>query len=249
MEAKTRCEDHGVTDRSSCLTDLRLLHLADSALPIGGLAHSFGLETLVSEGLLVVSELENFLRSWLAEAGVMEAVFSREAYRIPAADPEVLINRWIDLNYLLSARKPARESRNGSAILGQNFLFTVAALDELPVIHKLLTATKKRAGRERTATHYCLAFGLVAGLFGFEERRMVLTYLHQSIASMVSGCQRLLPLGQTDAARILWNLKPVIVETEEQSSAYGCDNVCSFMPLPEWAAMEHPTLSTRLFVS
>jgi urease accessory protein len=46
------------------LAELRLLHLADSALPIGGLAHSFGLESLVSAGLLEVGELPEFLRTF-----------------------------------------------------------------------------------------------------------------------------------------------------------------------------------------
>jgi urease accessory protein len=235
-------------DRSSYLTDLELLQLADSALPIGSLAHSFGLETLVSEGLLVVGELESFLRSWLVEAGVMEAVFCREAYRIGTAGG-LSTDRWVKLNFLLSARKAARESRTGSVILGRNFLLTVAALTGLPALNDLLATTRKSAELHRTATHYCLAFGLVAGLLGFDEQRTMLTYLHQSVASMVSGCQRLLPLGQTDAARILWNLKSLIVEAAGQSTAYSCDDVCSFVPLLDWGAMEHPALSTRLFIS
>jgi urease accessory protein len=242
-----------VVDSGSHLTDLRLLHLADSALPIGALAHSFGLETLAAQGLLVTSNLQIFLQGWLAETGLLEAVFCGESYRLAGTPAEdISRERWLEINYMLSARKTARESRIGSLTLGRNFLSTVMALDDLPLLGKLLSPNeqdKHEPELRRGAAHYCLAFGLVAGLLGFDGRRTVVTYLHQSIAGMVSGCQRLLPLGQTEAARILWNLKPLVVEIAERSVACGCDGVFSFMPLLDWGAMEHPALSTRLFVS
>jgi urease accessory protein len=244
--------DRSVVGSASHLTDLRLLHLADSALPIGALAHSFGLETLAAEGLLVAGNLQAFLQGWLGEVGTLEAVFCRESFQLAGPSAETISReRWLELNYKLSARKNARESRIGSLTLGRNFLSTVMALSELPSLGKLLSLTDDERELElrRGAAHYCLAFGLVAGLLGFDERRTVLTFLHQSVAGMISGCQRLLPLGQTEAARILWNLKPLVVETAELSSAYGCDDVFSFMPLLDWGAMEHSALSTRLFVS
>jgi urease accessory protein len=47
------------------LADLRLLHLADSALPIGALAHSFGLESLTSCEMLTTLDLADFLQTYL----------------------------------------------------------------------------------------------------------------------------------------------------------------------------------------
>jgi urease accessory protein len=235
---------------SSPLTDLRLLQLADSALPIGAMAHSFGLESLVAENLLVVSNLESFLEGWLTEAGAMDAVFCNRALGLAREHPNSIpVERWVEISSLLSARKMARESRNGSILIGRNFLATVAALHDIPALGHLLAAIKHGSEPCRNATHYCLAFGLVAGLLGFDESRAILTYLHQSVAGMVSSCQRLMPLGQTDAARILWNLKPHVIDTAERCAAFSCDTVTCFMPLLEWGAMQHPALSTRLFVS
>jgi urease accessory protein len=51
------------------LRRLWLMQLADSALPVGATAHSFGLETLVAEEFLTVDGLELFLRDYLIEAG------------------------------------------------------------------------------------------------------------------------------------------------------------------------------------
>jgi urease accessory protein len=77
----------------------------------------------------------------------------------------------------------------------------------------------------------------------------VLAYLHQSITSLVSACQRLLPLGQSAATKILWNLKPVILETAKRSATCAIHDVCCFVPLLDWGGMEHPALRTRLFIS
>ena len=241
--------DRNAASHNSDLADLRLLHLADSALPIGALAHSFGLESLAARELLTTNNLDEFLRSWLAENGILEGVFCREAFRVPMVETGHARERWAQLNSLLSARKPAREGRLGSLTLGRNFLFTVMAVAELPLLGEILANPKGEVELRRTGAHYCLAFGLVAAMQGFDQHRTVLTFLHQSVAGMISASQRLLPLGQTEAARILWNLKPPIVEAAERSVAFNCQDVCSFMPLLEWGGMEHPALATRLFIS
>jgi urease accessory protein len=186
--------------------ELRLLHLADSALPIGSLAHSFGLESLVARELLTVAQLPEFLQGFLEEAGVLEAVFCREAWRI-AARGEDCARAWLNLNEKLSARKMARESRVGSASLGKNLLTAVAGLGEFAVVRDALKASRECGG----LIHHSVAFGLACGAMGIAEERAVTAYLHQSIASLISACQRLMPLGQSAATKILWELKTAMV--------------------------------------
>ena len=64
---------------------LRLLQLADNAVPTDAAAHSFGLETLAEEGSLVVGNSELFFTDYLCEAGVKESVFCRAAPRLAVA--------------------------------------------------------------------------------------------------------------------------------------------------------------------
>src|SRR5215470_7542387 len=97
------------------LTDaalLRLLHLADSALPIGSTAHSFGIETLAEEAAVTPENLESFLRAYFEEAGALDGVYVRRAWK--GDDLQVLSEEF-------SARKPARESREASLKLGRRF--------------------------------------------------------------------------------------------------------------------------------
>src|ERR1700746_1936937 len=124
---------------SPALGYLQLLHLADSALPIGALAHSFGLETLVSRGLLKVANLEVFLCGYLEESATAEAVFCREAFRLASNGVESFsVERWRLLNLTLSAMTPAREPRSGSGALGRKFLMAVSALGDFPVVRSAL---------------------------------------------------------------------------------------------------------------
>jgi urease accessory protein len=226
------------------VNELRLMHLADSALPIGSLAHSFGLESLVARELLGVAALAEFFRGFLEEAGVLEAVFCREAWRIARRGGDFAA-AWVELNEKLSARKTARESRHGGASLGKNFLTLVAGLEDFLVVREALRASRERGG----LIHHGTSFGLVSGVLGIAEERAVGAFLHQTIANLISACQRLMPFGQSAATKILWELKLAMIEAVKRSGECSMDDVCCFMPVLEWGAMEHPGLATRLFIS
>jgi urease accessory protein len=223
-----------------------LLHLADSALPVGALAHSFGLESLTSAEILTTANLESFLRAYIEEAGLLEAVFCREGYRLVGTQQgEFPVDRWVDLNFQLSARKPAREARTGSATIGRTFLMAVSNLGDYPVLKEALASARASGA----GPHHSLAFGLASAILTLDENLAAMSFVHQSAASLVSACQRLLPLGQTEATRILWSLKPAIIACAEASATCSIDAAFCFLPMLDWGAMEHPALSTRLFIS
>ncbi len=203
---------------------LELLYLADSALPIGATAHSFGLETMVEDGDLRPETLASFLADYAQEAGALESGFVRRAWR-SREDLEALSHEF-------SARRLARESREASLKMGKRFLELTNYLLPEPSI--------------ATGLHYAVAFGAVGAAVGISEEAIVLAYLQQSIKGLVSACQRLMPLGQLAASRIVWNLMPVMSQVARGSQLQ--ENSC-FAPLPEIGSMRHASLETRLFIS
>ena len=201
---------------------LELLQLADSALPVGGASHSFGLETLVEEGLLEPANLAEFLRGYLSESGHLDAVFVRRARR----GEELAV-----LTTELSARRPARESREASLKMGRRFV-------------ELFDALTGR--RLPTPIHYPIAFGAAGSVLEIAEDLMAQAYLQQAVTGLVSACQRLMPLGQVAASQLIWNLKPAIISAVSNSERLNC--TC-YTPLPELGSMRHASIETRLFIS
>lgn len=200
---------------------LELLQLADSALPIGSAANSYGLETLVEEGFLLPANLDPFFHAYISEAGRLEATFVRRAWR-----GEDLAR----LNAEYDARRPARESRESSFKTGRRFASLFAAM----------------SGMELPAAHYPIAFGAAGAALRLPEDSVAQSYLQQSVTGLISACQRLMPLGQVAANRLLWNLRPAILKA---AAASGSLNTECFTPLPELASMRHGFLETRLFIS
>lgn len=221
-----------VSNTASLVAWLQLLQLSDSALPIGGQSHSFGMESLIAEGGLKVSDLSRFFAEWLEGSGHMEAVFCVLAYGV---DDEAA---WQRLNARASAMRPARENREASLRLGRRFLDLAAGLE---------TDSRLRCNGE---VHLSTAFGRVGAVLGLAVPEVVGAYLHQTLFAAVSACQRLLPLGQSAAMRLLWQLKAQTAAVIEAAvDLPEPETLSNLQPMLEVASMRHPQLHTRLFIS
>lgn len=220
---------------------LQLLQLADSALPVGSTAHSFGLESLVFDEDIEYSAqscpstLAWYLEDSLSESLLMDAVFCREAHTRGVEGATVF-----DLNQQASALRMARESREASLTMGRRFAALAAALHRSPALAGLADLEE---------LHHSVAFGYTFGILAADPDRTVSAFIHQCVLNTISAAQRLLPLGQIQANRIAWDLKPAILGTLEQTQYTSPAQVCSFAHLPEIASMRHPCLPTRLFIS
>jgi urease accessory protein len=92
-----------------------------------------------------------------------------------------------------------------------------------------------------------MAFGFAGGVVGIDANAAAAAYLEQSMAGLISACQRLLPLGQSRAAGLLWQLKPGILETACAASLP--EGTPAFTPMVDLGSLRHVALRTRLFIS
>jgi urease accessory protein len=224
---------------------LRLLHLADSALPVGATAHSFGLETLVQDGDVDLLLLERWFSDYLLEAGTLDAFYCRRAYQLERSSDSAastsFVQSWRLCNRQLGALRPARESRAASHALGGRLLRLLADLEPHPLWQ---TALEVRD----SDSHYCCVFGLGGAHLGLNEDETALALLRQNVAGLVSACQRLMPLGQGRAGRLLWQLQDAIISAA-QMSLDADQPPCFFTALLDVGSMRHPQRNVRLFIS
>jgi urease accessory protein len=217
---------------------LQLMQLTDSAIPIGAAAHSFGMETLVEWGSIDPDSLQHFIRSYLHEQGLMEACYFRAVPTVRQSQGNA-----VELSRRLSATRAARESREGSIALGNRLLHLCQAILPAEMWQALVSAIDTRH------THHVIVFAVACDLLGLEQEAAVTAFLQQGVAAMVSIAQRLMPLGQRQAAAVQWAMKPAILEAAGRSRHLDYRTTGSFLPLLEIASMRHPRLETRLFVS
>ncbi len=214
---------------------LSLLQLSDSALPIGGFSHSWGLETWVARGVVDSPKSAESAVRTLVEftAAPFDGAACAIAHRLSCRDDE---RGFIELNRLLDAGRWCAEPARASTALGDR-------------LRRLALEAGLIGSFPDCRAHHGAVFGWLTGKLCIDRSQAASAYLFSAAASLISACVRLVPLGHTDGQAILARMKPKITELADACVTAALEDIQSFAPLNEWACREHETLHTRLFQS
>ncbi|MGZ5255870.1 MAG: urease accessory protein UreF, partial [Flavitalea sp.] len=157
---------------------VRLLHLTDPTLPIGGFTHSMGLETYVQNGQVHdIHSAEEFIVQMLSENLLYnDASFLSLAYNAANDLPELL-----KLDEECSAYKIPRETKEASRKLGLRLIRLLE--DELHTETSIQFI--QHVNQKLTDSNYCIVFGLFSALMKIDKADALTGYYYNQVVSMV----------------------------------------------------------------
>jgi len=179
--------------------NLRLLQISDSALPISGYTHSWGLETAIARGLVHdPASLERWTRDWLRTSlGPLEGVLVAASCRaVRAGRPTDLV----DLNHLVEVSIVAPSVRQASREMGEQLLALGGTWEWCA---RELAALMADLSTPPAGWHHCIAFGWLGALAGGESGDALAAYFHQAALGMIGAGVRAIPVGHTHGQQVL----------------------------------------------
>jgi urease accessory protein len=228
--------------------NLTLLHLCDSLFPLGGFAHSDGLETATADGRISTA---GDLRQWI------DACLDCSLARLDG--PAVLLavrafkdGHLNDLDALdaeVHALRPASAARAASRAMGGRLLKTWLEIYPNAAMEEFLSSGGP--GRSRISYTLPVAFGIICGAQGVDPASAVESFLYTRLAAIVSSAMRLMPIGQREAHMLLAAVLARVPKTVAaiQRSVDDGHGIGSFAPVLDLAAMSQQYLHSRLFLS
>jgi urease accessory protein len=222
--------------------NLHLLQLGDSALPIGGYSHSWGLEAAIDRGLVHdAASLEGWVRSWLAQVvGPLEGVMVAAVCRAVQLEDWPAVHK---ANNLLEASLTPSTLRLASHEMGEQLL---ALAEAWPWASDRVAALRKT--QNATEWHHAVVFATLAASEA-EPEQTVAVYLHQAALGMIGAGVRAIPIGHTHGQQILARLHDDINDLAAELATRDIETGGSFSPAYEILCHAQTQLYTRLFRS
>lgn len=219
-----------------------LLQINDSLFPIGGYAHSYGMETYIAKGIITgKAEAKSYIESSL-ELNLLnsELLGIKLAYNYSSFNnlPKIL-----ELEDIMKASKAAEEIRLASLRLGSRFL---KAVDAMNLKNQNSVFERYRLEKEH---HYAIAYGVLCQSVQISQYDACAHFLYAQASAMVTNLVKSVPLKQSNGQEILSSLYPVFHRLLEKLEDLGEEEFCRSTPGFEIRCMQHECLYTRLYMS
>jgi urease accessory protein len=227
--------------------DASLLLLADGRFPVGGHAHSGGIEAAMNDGRVRdVADVEAFTIGRLHTTGLVEAALAAATVvRLcaPGAVTELVL---AELDAEADARIPSAPLRVASRRLGRQLTRVAGSCWPDPVLLAL-------GSLDDDGPHQAVALGGVAVAAGVGPLDAALLSLHHAVTTPIQAAIKIAGLDPFALAAVTARLAPTIeaLAAVAHTAAQGplADLPCSSAPLIEIAATGHDRTPQRLFAT
>lgn len=214
---------------------LRLMHLSSSSLPVGAYAFSHGLEYAMDAGWLRTDEdVHHWLEMQLsfAVARLDVPVLLRIYQALQDNDAEQV--RWWN-DYILASRE-THELQLTDTATGQ-------------ALQRLLSGLAICSLISEPPLSFVTSYTQAAVSWQISVDMAALGYCWAWLENQVNAATKLMPLGQTQAQKLLHSLQEKIPLAIEQACELSDDELGMSLPALSLASMYHETQYTRLFRS
>lgn len=220
---------------------LRLLQLSDPTLPVGGYAHSAGLETYVQSGIVKdVQTAKEFVVEMLRRN-----LHYTDAALVSLAHDASGIERIAELDRLCTAVKLPREMRQASNKLGLRLMKIFQPLCSDAIADQYLEAIRK----QELMGHYCIAFGMYARAMGIAKEEALNGFYYNAAVGFVTNSVKLIPLSQQAGQELLFSLHGLIEELAAESMQPDEEMIGLCCAGFDIRSMQHERLYSRLYMS